>query len=220
MTILVENECLPKFPKTVSSFYEKYPSFKANSAKFILQPVQTITTENVLFVAQKEYAIVKTDDSLFKVTGTDDATTCHIVVMKNEEESTICVAHIDSADCFESLSQMVLEVVGNCSLNTDFYIELSIFGGYCDERETSESLTLDLLQFYHSCRVKFKLHNMCVGSANTTRKKGINYPIIYGIAVDLRSNLIFPASFPLNIRGPQLPLRSSRGFCDVSKLYR
>lgn len=210
MTIFVENDCLPKFPKTVSSFYDSYPSFKSDSAKFISEPVQTIETENVLFVAQKEYAIVKSDDTLFKLIGTDDATTCHIIVMKNKEESTTLVAHIDSADCFESLSQMVLEVVGNCLLNTEFYIELSIFGGYSDERQTSEPLTLDLLQFYHQCRVKFKLNNMCVGLANTTRKKGINYPVIYGIAVDLHSNSIFPASFPLNTRGPQLPLRSSR----------
>ena len=224
MTILVENECLSTLPDEVSTFYSNFPQFQANASILTSTPVQTIKNERVLYVAQGEYAIIKKGDAHFNLIGTDDATTCHIIVMKNQEESTVCVAHIDSANCLEALSRMVLEVVGNCShkLNSkEFYIELSIVGGYQDERTSSEQLTLDLLQFFHHhCRVKFKLANMCVGPANTTRNKGINWPIIYGIAVDMHSDTIYPAFFPVTLRGPLLPLRSSRFFCETQGICR
>ena len=109
------------------------------------------------------------------------------------------------------MPQLVILLYSSTEKNSDFHLELNIMGGYCDEMHKSEDLTLDLLHFYNQLPVKFQLKSLCVGSVNTRSSNGINWPIMYGVAVNVQSDFVFcPAKFNLSVRGPSLSLRSSR----------
>jgi len=175
---------------------------------------------NVLYVNQKEYATLYKGDSNINIFGSDDATTCHILVLVNEDEGILCIGHIDSAKDKESLSSMVIDALGS-SQNDSSNLDLYIIGGYDDEKNMSTSLTLKLLEFFHKLLVRFELKMMCVGTINTHHREGINWPIVYGVAATYQTDFeISPASFGLNVRGPQIALRSARLFCDKEILYR
>lgn len=61
----------------------------------------------------------------------------------------------------------------------------------------------------------------CVGELNTTFRGGIQWPIIYGVGVNVKSGEIFPATFP--DKGPDQPLRFARhltGIPQVRSLFR
>ena len=243
MTIIIEGQTLSRLPASVDDLFVQFPSLKNDATKLVSRPAQRIdsSTEKILYVTQKEYAIVTANDERISILGSDEgqfiswemfdtlfklfysnptATTCHILILENPAESVLCLAHVDSADNLQSLTNMVIDVLGNSNISTTV-LELSFYGGYVDERMQSENLTLDLLAFYHQLRVQIRLKAACVGPANTVFRDGINWPIIYGIAVDIRSEFsIIPATFDLHVRGPCLPLRSARLFCNKETLYR
>lgn len=159
--------------------------------------------------------------------GSDDATTCLLLVLENPANCTFSIAHLDSTKMRDSLLKMVIDVL-DVDASSDppenicsVCLELSVFGGYMDERMYSEKLTLNLLQFFHQLQVRIKLKMACVGLTNTRFKDGINWPIVYGIVVNLRADCsISPAFFGLKARGPSLALRSARLFCNQLSLYR
>lgn len=222
MTVIVGGHPISQVPNTVTEIYRRFPSLQTEATKLVLKPLLTFDQpEGVMYVTQKEYAVLKSDDQNFTVLGTDDATTCHIVVMVNREESTVCLAHVDSTDDLKELTSMVLDIIGHQDVHGDFHLELSILGGYLDEMHKSEILTLDLLQFYNQLPVKFLLKQFCVNTLNTRSSEGVNWPIIYGATVDLRTDFtISPAKFSLNVRGPCKTLRSSRFLSSQCVLHR
>lgn len=60
----------------------------------------------------------------------------------------------------------------------------------------------------------------CVGELNTTYRGGIQWPIIYGVGVNVKSGEIYPATFP--DKGPDFHLRQARcltGIPQVLDIY-
>jgi len=221
MTITIESEPICGFPKTVCNIYEKFPSLKKDAVKFVAKPLRRVQDPvSVLYVNQKEYATVFKGDTNVNIFGSDDATTCHILVLVNQSEGILCIGHIDSVNDKESLSSMVIDVLGSGESNSSG-VDLYIIGGYEDEKNRSTTLTVELLRFFHQLPVHIELKMMCVGTVNTHHREGINWPILYGVAATFQTDFeISPASFGLNVRGPHLALRSARLFCDKEHLYR
>lgn len=58
--------------------------------------------------------------------------------------------------------------------------------------------------------MEIDLTQACVGELNTILRGETNWPIIYGVGVNIKTGEIFPASFP--DKGPDLPLREARNF--------
>lgn len=58
--------------------------------------------------------------------------------------------------------------------------------------------------------MEIDLTQACVGELNTIQRGENNWPIIYGVGVNIRTGEIFPASFP--DKGPDIPLRQARNF--------
>lgn len=74
----------------------------------------------------------------------------------------------------------------------------------------SLSLFLSLAESFHKHPMEIDLTQACVGELNTILRGEINWPIIYGVGVNIRTGEIFPASFP--DKGPDIPLRQARNF--------
>lgn len=79
---------------------------------------------------------------------------------------------------------------------------------------------VDRLLFYHPLNLhaesfhrhplEIDLTQACVGELNTILRGNINWPILYGIAVNITSGEIYPAAF--SDKGPEQPLRQARNF--------
>lgn len=66
------------------------------------------------------------------------------------------------------------------------------------------------LDAYHKQPVRIHLITACICEMNTTLRENINWPVIYGIGVNVKTGEMFPASFP--DKGPDIALRSARHF--------
>lgn len=146
-------------PRNLKSFLDTY--IKASS--FTSIPVRTVQVEDgnifiyfikciwnakinllwhppgLVYVGQREVAFLNPTSTL-NVLGSEDATTCHIVVMRNPDSGLTCLAHLDQVRA-KGLDLVVEK------LQSPNGVEIHVFGGYEDENDTSEDLSLDLLQY-------------------------------------------------------------------------
>lgn len=63
---------------------------------------------------------------------------------------------------------------------------------------------------FHKHPLEIDLTQACVGELNTIVRGDLNWPIIYGIGVNIKTGEIFPAAF--TDKGPDLQLRMARNF--------
>ena len=152
--------------------------------------------------------------------------TCHIVLMRHTETNVASIGHFDNFSCWqfgdessahkEGLKVMMeeIEFLSKDDL-AEGHIQVSVFGGYTDERGEAAKNSLALLNALHEsdrilevCRrfipnfiiqTTVQMVHFCVGPYNTCKdRQGKNTAILIGIAMDLRSQVIYPASFPWN----------------------
>ena len=84
-------------PVTVSDLDTKYLVLKEASLSVLSRPAKQVDTkEKCLYVGQREMAVVAPGDNVSMV-GSEDATTCHIVIIRDVHTGVTGLAHLDSA---------------------------------------------------------------------------------------------------------------------------
>ncbi|KAK7111667.1 protein N-terminal asparagine amidohydrolase-like [Littorina saxatilis] len=210
MPLLIKGERVLTAPTSVKQFHQKYSSFKASSRQLTQQEVTEVGPVGLLYVGQREYGGTSPEDDVIKIIGSEDATTCHISVLRHTGSGATCVLHFDGCETQQGLNDMI-QLVSELSENKPAgRLEMHLAGGFEDERKNSEEVSLDLFGCLVKCQAEIHLVTACIGEHNTVYKNRIPFPIIYGIAVEVETGRIFKATFP--DKGPDLPLRSARHF--------
>ncbi|XP_033647006.1 protein N-terminal asparagine amidohydrolase-like [Asterias rubens] len=195
-----------------------YSKFEDSSKAFHSLPLKPCPPKGLLYVDQREFAVTTVSDDVIDTLGSDDATTCHIVVLRHSGTGVTGLCHFDGCNTRQGVEDLVESVL---KLGNDGgSLELHVVGGFQDDKETSEKLSRELLSEFHKLEVDVYLMTACISGLNNTVKNGINYPIVYGIAVSVKTGAIFPASF--EYKGPDKALRSLRHFIgdtDVKNIY-
>ncbi|KAJ7378306.1 hypothetical protein OS493_023553 [Desmophyllum pertusum] len=69
--------------RSFEDFAVKHQHFKENAKIFCKKPLRKVERSGTLYVTQREHATVTQDDETITVLGSDDATTCHIIVLRH-----------------------------------------------------------------------------------------------------------------------------------------
>ena len=164
----------------------------------------------MVYVGQREVAFLDSNQDFgLNYLGSEDATTCHIIVLQNSRTKLTALAHLDSVKS-KGLDRVCKKL---CSENSNDEIIVHVFGGYEDENQTSEELSLKFFKYLIRSDFHFALGYCVIGQFNTsfgdeTSKAKYPRPIIYGIAVQIDTGEIYPAEFPDH--GPDGQLRHVR----------
>ncbi|KAL5098488.1 hypothetical protein RYX36_002815 [Vicia faba] len=200
-------------------------SFKETlERKFSLSEGSTPDTSKLVYLFQKEYATV--DPAFVHFVGTDEATTCVGVVIRNPKNGMTSVSHMDSPNIVEmGISQMLTLLVGD-SLETEFDVHL--IGGFeevspqhangiivseSDADLDGHSLPLcsKIVHTLWSREEKFHIRTTCVLGHNTKRDSdGNTYPIFNGFVVDTATGRVIPSCFDRSSRSPDEIVRRIR----------
>ncbi|XP_067859343.1 protein N-terminal asparagine amidohydrolase isoform X2 [Heptranchias perlo] len=150
------------------------------------------------------------------ILGTEDATTCHLVVLRHTGSGATSLGHCDGSDTAMDVSMMlnaVKSLSGGCDRGR---YEVHLIGGFIDDRLLSHRLSLELLEAFNSHSENIHLATYCLTELNDVVKERVHWPVIYGIAVNVKTGEIFHATFP--DRGPDEDIRSARTFMGGSML--
>eukprot|EP00794_Sanderia_malayensis_P020035 gene20035-22000_t len=202
-------------------------SLQQKSKEFTSIPCRKLAEcDKVLYIMQKEYATIKRNkrNPTVKFIGSEDATTCHVVVMITK--SAVSMGHFDCTKISNvtGLSFMVQQVKNGHSFPqtagcpADEIIDVHIVGGFADEHGTSDKVLATILFELCNClpHASFNIKTACVSTQNNRVIDGKNVPIIYGIGVDIDSGDIFPARF--SYKGPSEVLRHARFLGNDKKM--
>ena len=147
-----------------------------NNLDFTATPHTPLKREGVLFITQRRQATsdlrenpkvkseinISLNISFLQVTilGSHAAMTCHIVVMRHTESCVASIGHFDNFSCWqfgeesnahkEGLKVMMeeIEFLSKAELDKG-HIQVSVFGGYTDDRGDAARNSMSLLSALH-----------------------------------------------------------------------
>ncbi|KAM7472445.1 hypothetical protein LguiA_010628 [Lonicera macranthoides] len=177
-----------------------------------------------VFVFQREYATV--DPSLVDLVGTDEATTCVGIVIRNRGSGMVSVAHLDSPNIVDiGLTQMLALVADH---NSDAILDVHLVGAFEDtspqqENRDAESkshrklegysfpLCSRIIEILGKSREIFHIQTLHVLGHNTRwDSEGNALPIFHGVLVETSTGSVIPASFDRTSRCPDEIVRRIR----------
>lgn len=215
MPLIVDGKPVSSTFCSFADFSNKNPSFKEKANEFCNRPIQTIKSTGLLYVMQREFSTVSRDDKNVIVIGSGDATTCHIVVLRNTASGLTSLGHFDGYDTSNGIKSMI-EAVTSGSVEGSGKIELGLFGGFLDNQGTSEELAVSILEVIQNHHESIHLTSACMVGFNDTIEKGLHKPIVFGVAVGIQDGEIFPATF--EDKGPDECIRHARIFTRIKKM--
>ncbi|XP_024522812.1 protein N-terminal asparagine amidohydrolase [Selaginella moellendorffii] len=184
-------------------------AFKASPAIEIKQS----GTPRFVCVLQKEFATATPEFVDF--VGTDDATTCVGVGIRDPKSGLTSIGHLDFAGCVkEGLAQMLSSLFPD----KDTILEVHMAGAYDDsidmelrEDEMGHSwpLCLELVEELQALPYKLEIRTLCILRHNTvTSDGGYPCPAVRGFAIETKSGRCVPASFSADASGPDEIIRA------------
>ncbi|PAA64854.1 hypothetical protein BOX15_Mlig017474g2 [Macrostomum lignano] len=184
-------------PKSALSTVLSCPALAQSALRLVSTPPIQAGPAGLLYLHQRECAFVRRTDPAVQLLASDDATTCHLVAVRNPATGDTLLCHFDGA--------------GATSLV--FIVDERFCGsGFPDSRGESASLTQELLQAFRRSRLHFRLRTACLAPSNGARRGADNlvYPVITGLVMSVADGSLTPAKVPLPVRGPWQALRGLR----------
>ncbi|KAK0155154.1 Protein N-terminal asparagine amidohydrolase [Merluccius polli] len=191
MPLLIKNREIDR-PRTTGELFDIHPHLQESAKAFCSKPLVDVDIKCLLYVQQREFAATIPSDRAVSVIGSDDATTCHLVVVRHTGSGAVCLAHCDGSSTWSEVPLIVKAVTSLSNHSKEGRLELHLVGGFNDESKTSHKLSLSLLTTFHKLKEDIHLETCCITGVN------------------VNTGEVFPASFPH--KGPAEELRSARTF--------
>lgn len=209
MPLLIDGKEVWQTPN-VSKFVESFPKFKELSKELINQSIVEVGPQQLVYIGQREVAGTFPGDNVISILGSEDATTCHIMVLRHSDSGAAAMVHYDGSSVDTGLAQMISLVEDLSEEVQHGKLEVHLVGGFLDERKNSHEVSDKVLKAL--CESPHNLHlvTACITHFNTEYRKEVPFPIIYGVALDVKTGKLFRATFP--DKGPDMGLRSARHF--------
>lgn len=211
MVIKVVDREFTQCPESLDQLFEENPEICENNIHLLSIPTLPLKREGVLFLTQRRQATSDIrENPLVQIIGSHAAMTCHIVIMRHTESHVASLGHFDNFSCWqfgeensahkEGVRTMIEEIEFLSKGDLDKgHIEVSVFGGYTDPWGHAKQNSMSLLGAFQESDRIIEIVYFCVGPFNTrVDEEGKNRAVLVGVAIDLSTQYIFPASFPWN----------------------
>lgn len=139
---VLQDDC----PIDTSTLFMQHPVYRDYANQLLSIPTKTVGPVGLLYVGQREMAAVGTHDKNVSVIGSDDVTTCIIVVVRHSGSGAVALAHLDGNGMDEAVSTMVSRVQNLAIGYPEGRLELQLIGGYSDTRNYSEELFASIMR--------------------------------------------------------------------------
>ncbi|XXQ31284.1 Protein N-terminal asparagine amidohydrolase [Plasmodiophora brassicae] len=158
-----------------------------------------------VYVLQREMALVDVSHQTgIGLIGSDDATTCSIVMLTDAARDRVAIAHLDDCSQISMFVERWFDLIGAETQATSLFL----VGGYDDERHVSAPITTSILSYLANHANVFDISLLVTGQCNTTTNGSCLVPRVRGVAFDVSSRDVYPVEFPSERRGPLVHYRA------------
>ena len=131
---------------SAEKLFTDFPDLRSHSEALLRAAPRIVRAEERhVYVGQREMAVSERGD-MVEILGSEDATTCHIVILRDlsSDRGVTGLGHLDSEDPGQllALEAAVRQRVGSAG---PWEYEVSLVGGYNDDRSCSRDITDSLL---------------------------------------------------------------------------
>ncbi|GFN78289.1 protein n-terminal asparagine amidohydrolase-like [Plakobranchus ocellatus] len=207
MPLIIDGEQIKNAP-TLDSFVKSFPQFKDSSDQLLKQNVQEVNPHGLLYVGQREVAGTYPGDDVISILGSEDATTCHLMVLRHTGSGAAALAHFDGSSIAEGLETMISIVADLTEDMSSGRLEAHLVGGFLDVSKNSHEVSDKVLEALCKSPYELNLVTACITHYNTVYHNSIPFPVIYGVAFDVRNGQLYRATFV--DKGPDMAIRSAR----------
>ncbi|XP_031514291.1 protein N-terminal asparagine amidohydrolase [Papio anubis] len=184
MPLLVEGRRV-RLPQSAGDLVRAHPPLEERARLLRGQSVQQVGPQGLLYVQQRELAVTSPKDGSISILGSDDATTCHIVVLRHTGNGATCLTHCDGTDTKAEVPLIMNSIKSFSDHAQCGRLEMHLVGGFSDDRQLSQKLTHQLLSEFDRQEDDIHLVTLCVTELNDREENENHFPIIYGIAPGL-----------------------------------
>ncbi|XP_040491234.1 protein N-terminal asparagine amidohydrolase isoform X3 [Ursus maritimus] len=185
MPLLVEGRRV-RLPQSAGDLVRAHPCLEERARLLRGQSVQQVGPQGLLYVQQRELAVTSPQDG----------------------NGATCLTHCDGTDTRAEVPLIMSSIRSFSEHAQCGRLEVHLVGGFSDDRQLSQKLTHQLLSEFDRQEEDIHLVTLCVTELNDREENENHFPIIYGIAVNIKTAEIYRASFP--DRGPEEELRAAR----------
>lgn len=217
MVFTVDSVSLEEAPQSVSSLYHQFPKLREAARTLVDKRRQVVAGARSLYLTVREFAISHNQDSKLDIMGTDNLANNVAIIIKNQASGSSLVSHVDRLSS-DDLETMVTSLTGLTMSSSPFRLQISLIGGFADNKNVSASLLLPILGTIHANPHYFEVGQLCVGEACTSvaRDTGLALPLVTGVGLSLKTGELFPAMF--TDKGPDMDLRLARTLTGGEKV--
>ncbi|CAH2058022.1 unnamed protein product, partial [Thlaspi arvense] len=205
----------------IISASESFKNLEERSVSFGERDTESSTKDRYVYIFQREFAVV--NPALVDFVGTDEATTCVGLVIRNRRSGMTSIAHMDSPKIVDLGISQILSLVFEDE--EDAELDVHMVGGYEDvdiknvdgggdyakPEGYSFPLCCKLVETLQKRRENFHLQTLFILGHNTKLDAQANTcPIFNGCLVDTSTGSIFPAIFNRTSRCPDELVRRIR----------
>ncbi|KAG7570435.1 Protein N-terminal asparagine amidohydrolase [Arabidopsis thaliana x Arabidopsis arenosa] len=210
---------------------DSFKNLEEKNVSFDESDSESSTKDRYVYIFQREFAVV--NPALVDFVGTDEATTCVGLVIRNRKSGMTSVAHMDSPEIVDlGISQILSLVLED---DVDAELDVHMVGGYEDvdiknadgsggdyakPEGYSFPLCCKLVETLQKRREYFHIQTLFILGHNTKLDAQANTcPIFNGCLVNTSTGAILPASFDRTSRCPDeivRRIRVSSSFLDSS----
>ena len=209
MVLYINGAPVSSCPASTQQLFSDHPYLVSRSREFKTLPVRHVESRGCLYVAQGEYSVVPNSDVRVKVVGSEDATTCHILLFKHA--NGVALTHCDGSSHEGTSLKIMLEKLVQGS--SDRTIDVYGIGGFLSDVKVkgsreSQKLSLKLIMMFIRLDYIFNLSLWSCCELNTIKLSMLVLkPFHYGMCYDRTLNSVFPASFKSH--GPESVVRNA-----------
>ncbi|KAE9540037.1 hypothetical protein AGLY_005289 [Aphis glycines] len=213
MVLLVRGVVQDEPPPDTRTLYLNHPVLRDSASQLLTISTKVVGPIGLLYVCQREMAVTVPHDKNVSIIGSDDVTTCIILVLRHTGSGAVGFAHLDGSCTEECVVNMVHRIQELSMGFPDGRLEMSLIGGFTHVLRYSEQVFYSLMVAVHKHQSEIELVLACVGELNTIMRNNVHWPLLYGAGVMVKSGEVFPANFP--DKGPEQPLRLARLFTGL-----